>query len=137
VQDVDPAVFAALEAGDVLFIDSTHVAKMDSDVLYLLFQVLPTLADGVLVHVHDVPWPFEYPRIWLEQGKAWNEAYLLRAFLMYNSAFEIAFYGPFLAARHPEALARALPAATRSPSNPVTLAHSSIWLRKLPAPPLG
>lgn len=130
VQDVDPAVFAQLQAGDVLFIDSSHVAKMDSDVLHLLFRVLPSLADGVVVHVHDIPWPFEYPQRWLEQGKAWNEAYLLRAFLMYNSAFQILFHGPFLAARHPEALRAALPAVRRTPSAPGMVTNSSLWLRK-------
>ncbi len=131
VQDVDLDVFAQLEDGDVLFVDSSHVAKMDSDVLHLLFEVLPVLAPGVLVHFHDIPWPFEYPRAWLEQGKAWNEAYLLRAFLMYNPAFEVHWYGAFLAARHLAALSRVLPTAVRPPSSPTTLSHSSLWLRKV------
>ena len=130
VQDVDPAVFAQLQAGDILFIDSSHVGKMDSDVLHLLFRVLPSLDDGVVVHVHDVPWPFEYPQRWLEQGKAWNEAYLLRAFLMYNSDFEVLFHGPMLAARHPEALHRALPVFLRTPSASGMLTNSSLWLRR-------
>ncbi len=138
VQDADPAVFARLQAGDVLFIDSSHVGKVDSDVLHLLFRVLPSLADGVVVHVHDLPWPLEYPQSWFEQGKAWNEAYLVRAFLMYNSAFEVLFSGPFLAARHPGALHRALPAVLRTPSAPGMLTNTSLWLRKrTPAPVSG
>ncbi|HVB44040.1 MAG TPA: class I SAM-dependent methyltransferase [Streptosporangiaceae bacterium] len=61
VQDVGPAVFDRLGAGDVLFIDSTHVVKAGSDVVWLFLHVLPRLAAGVIVHVHDVFWPFEYP----------------------------------------------------------------------------
>ncbi|WP_369132371.1 class I SAM-dependent methyltransferase [Modestobacter sp. I12A-02662] len=131
LQDVGLDVFTELEDGDVLFVDSSHVAKVDSDVLHLFFRVLPALAPGVLVHFHDIPWPFEYPRTWLEQGKAWNEAYLLRAFLMYNPAFEIHWYAAFLADRHLAALTRALPTAVRPPSAPTMLSHSSIWLRKV------
>jgi hypothetical protein len=107
------------------------VAKVDSDVVHLFFRVLPALAPGVLVHFHDIPWRFEYPRTWLEQGKAWNEAYLLRAFLMYNPAFEVHWYAAFLADRHLAALTRALPTAVRPPSAPTMLSHSSIWLRKV------
>lgn len=133
VQDVDPAVFAALEAGDVLFIDSSHVAKAGSDVVHLLFGVLPALAEGVLVHVHDVPWPFEYPRGWFEQGRAWNEAYFMRAFLQYNAGFAITYWAPYLAARHSGAMRAALPTAMRPPSSPTTLGNSSLWLRKIVA----
>ncbi|OWY60928.1 hypothetical protein B7486_66545 [cyanobacterium TDX16] len=92
VQEVDPAVFTALEAGDVLFIDDSHVSKVDSDVNHLFFEVLPLLAPGVWVHVHDVFFPFEYPKAWVEEGRTWNEAYLLRAFLQFNSAFRVAFF---------------------------------------------
>lgn len=130
VQDVDLDVFRALEPGDFLFIDSSHVAKTDSDVVHLFFRVLPLLASGVFVHVHDIPWPFEYPRNWLEQGRAWNEAYFLRAFLQYNSAFEITYYAPYLAARHRAALAAALPTALKPPSIVTSPGNSSLWMRK-------
>ena len=78
VQDVDPAVFDALEAGDVLFIDSTHVVKAGSDVNHLFFDVLPRLRVGVWVHLHDIFFPFEYPEAWVREGRAWHEAHLLR-----------------------------------------------------------
>jgi hypothetical protein len=95
-QDVDLSLFKTLDAGDILFIDSTHVSKIDSDVNYLIFQVLPILNQGVHVHFHDVIYPFEYPRAWVYEGRAWNEAYLLRGFLQYNIAFKIVFFSSFL-----------------------------------------
>ncbi|MCY7354638.1 MAG: class I SAM-dependent methyltransferase [Lysobacter sp.] len=84
VQDVDPAVFMALEPGDVLFIDSSHVSKTGSDVNHLVFEVLPRLKPGVHIHFHDIFLPFEYPQDWvLEQALSWNEQYLVRALLMF------------------------------------------------------
>ena len=84
VQDVPPDTFRALQAGDVLFIDSSHVAKTGSDVNHLLFDVLPMLAAGVHLHVHDIFLPFEYPPDWvLVQNRSWNEQYVVRALLMY------------------------------------------------------
>ena len=96
LQDVDLAVFKGLERGDVLFVDSTHVAKVGSDVMHLFNDVLPVLAPGVVIHLHDVFWPFEYPHEWVEGGRAWNESYLLRAFLAYNAEFEILLFNDYL-----------------------------------------
>jgi predicted O-methyltransferase YrrM len=97
VQDVDPAVFSQLKDNDILFIDSSHVMKTGSDLNYLLFEVLPLLNTGVLVHFHDIHFPFEYPRKWIMEYKwIWNENYALRAFLMYNSAFRIIHFNSFL-----------------------------------------
>jgi hypothetical protein len=123
VQDVALSLFDELGDGDMLIVDSTHVAKVGSDVNHLLFEVLPRLAPGVLVHVHDVYYGFEYPRTWVYQGRAWNEAYVLRALLMFSTAWEIVFFNSFMAARHPEAFAAGLPAAAASPG-------SSLWLRR-------
>ena len=80
-QEVPLETFALLDAGDILFIDSTHVLKSGSDVAWLYLHVLPTLAPGVIVHVHDIHWPFEYPERWIREGRDWTEVYLLRAFL--------------------------------------------------------
>jgi predicted O-methyltransferase YrrM len=79
VQEVGMELFEELGPGDVLFIDSSHVAKVGSDVLHLYFEVLPRLKPGVVVHIHDIFWPFEYPKEWIYAGRAWNEAYLARA----------------------------------------------------------
>ncbi len=102
VQNVDIGVFEALEAGDILFLDSSHIAKTGSDVCLELFEILPVLKPGVLVHFHDVFYPFEYPRQWvIDERRAWNEAYLLRAFLMYNSVFDIMFFNDYFGKRFP------------------------------------
>jgi hypothetical protein len=77
----------------------------------------------VLVHVHDIPVDFEYSREWALAGWAWNEAYLVRAFLMFNSAFEIDFHGAYLAERDPARCAAALPNCAASPG-------LSLWLRR-------
>ena len=90
----------------------------------LFFDVLPSLAPGVLVHIHDVTGNLEYPRDWLEAGRAWNEQYLLRAFLMYNQAWRVELFTTWLWI-HREALIR-----ERMP----LCAHGGggqIWLRKL------
>ena len=84
VQEIGPDFFGQLEKNDILFIDSSHVAKCGSDVNYLFFEILPALKSGVLVHFHDVFYPFEYPRDWMFSGWNWNEDYLLKAFLMYS-----------------------------------------------------
>ncbi|WP_300016082.1 class I SAM-dependent methyltransferase [Pseudonocardia sp.] len=130
VQEVPDDVFTSLEAGDFLFIDSSHLAKADSDVLHLLFRILPLLRSGVIVHVHDVMWPFEYPSGWLEQGRAWNEAYFLRAFLQYNEAFSIVYFNSYMAHKHAGAVTEALPLAMCAPSARNTMGNASLWLRK-------
>jgi len=103
VQGVSLQKFQALDAGDILFIDSTHVSKTGSDVNYLLFEVLPNLKPGVLIHFHDIFYPFEYPKEWVMQGRNWNENYFLKAFLMYNDAFKILLFSDYMHKHHPEA----------------------------------
>jgi len=120
VQDVDPAIYDQLGPGDVLFVDSTHVVKAGSDVVWLFLHVLPRLAPGVVVHVHDVFWPFEYPARWLEQRRDWTEAYLVHAFLAGNAGWEILFFSSWFWQCHPELVPP--PLAGQEPG--------SIWLRK-------
>lgn len=102
LQDVDLDVFLGLGAGDILFIDSTHVSKVNSDVNRLFFDILPRLAPGAIVHIHDVFPGFEYPLDWLRQGRAWNEQYVLRAFLQFNDRFRVRLFGSHMIGRHPE-----------------------------------
>ncbi|MDZ7783599.1 MAG: class I SAM-dependent methyltransferase [Halioglobus sp.] len=99
VQQVDLKLFDSLEAGDILFIDSTHVSKINSDVNHEIFHILPHLKPGVLIHIHDIYWPFDYPQEWISEGRAWNEAYVVRAFLQFNDAFRILYFNSYL---HPE-----------------------------------
>jgi Methyltransferase domain len=124
LQDVDLAEFESLEAGDVLFIDSTHVSKVGSDVNHLIFEILPRLASGVHVHIHDIFWPFEYPNDWLVQGRAWNENYILRAFLEFNANYEIALFGHWAVTTHSEWFAEHMPNCLKN-------AGGSIWLRRV------
>ena len=92
VQSIPMMVFETLGAGDILFIDSSHVSKTGSDVNFLCFEVLPRLAAGVHIHFHDIFLPNEYPPDWvLEQNRSWNEQYVLRALLMYSSMFRVTF----------------------------------------------
>ncbi|HET9217163.1 MAG TPA: class I SAM-dependent methyltransferase [Terriglobia bacterium] len=100
VQELDVSIFRELGPSDILFIDSSHVAKTGSDVNYIFFKILPLLARGVHVHFHDIFYPFEYPQEWVFQGRSWNEAYMLRAFLQYNRAFKIRFFGSYLIHKH-------------------------------------
>lgn len=92
VERVGLEPFTGLESGDVLFIDSSHVTKTGNDVNFLYFQVLPRLEPGVLVHIHDIFFPDDYPKTWvLEQGRSWNEQYLVQALLMFSDGFEVVF----------------------------------------------
>jgi hypothetical protein len=126
-QSVPVATFGALGDGDVLFIDCSHVLKTGSDVQFLYTDVLPALGEGVYVHLHDMFWPFEYLRHWVEEGRAWNELYLVHAFLAFNEAFEIVLFNSWLAAEHPGVIERELPAMAANPGG-------SLWLRRVPGP---
>lgn len=123
VQEVPLAEFEALEAGDMLFVDSSHVSKLGSDVNHLVFNVLPRLASGVLVHFHDIFWPFEYPRHWIAEGRSWNEAYLLRAFLQDNPAWQVVLMNTFVEHFHREWFEQHMPLCLEN-------LGGSLWLRK-------
>lgn len=123
VQDVSFDVFESLVDGDILFIDSSHVSRPGSDLNHIIFEILPKLASGVWIHFHDVFWPFEYPEDWIRRGFSWNEAYLLRAFLMFNSDFEVAFWAPYAAALNLNCIGSSLMR--------FDLQHNaSIWIRR-------
>jgi hypothetical protein len=109
----------------VLFVDSTHVAEVGSDVHRVLFDILPRLSPGVHVHLHDVFWPFEYPRERLAEGRSWNEQYVLRAFLEFNDSFEIVLFGHWAVTRHQAWFAERMPLCLRSPGG-------AIWVRRRP-----
>lgn len=131
VQQVPVSRFEALKQHDILIIDSSHVSKTGSDVGYLVHRVLPNLAPGVIVHFHDILWPFEYPKKWMKAGRAWNEVYLILAFLQYNSAFDILFFNSWLEQHHRPLLSRKLPLMLRQPSSNMTFGNSSLWIKKL------
>jgi hypothetical protein len=115
LQDVDVAVFETLQAGDILFIDSTHVSRVGSDVNHLFFEVIPRLAPGTIVHIHDVFAAFEYPLEWLREGRVWSEQYVLRAFLQFNSSFRVRLFGNHMVQRHREWFQTHMPLCLRNP----------------------
>jgi len=123
VQDVDLSEFAALVADDILFVDSTHVSKVGSDVNHIVFDILPLLAKGVYVHFHDIFHPFEYPKEWIFAGRAWNEAYLLRAFLQYNDAFRVVLMNSFMQRYHEPFFCQRMPLCLKNPGG-------SLWICK-------
>jgi hypothetical protein len=131
VQEASQMLFAKLQENDVLFVDSSHVAKIHSDVVQLLFNILPSLNRGVILHFHDVLWPFEYPGTWLDQGRAWNEAYMLRTFLQYNRTFRILYFNSMMENYYGDFLRKEMPLVMKIPSSPVTPGNTSLWLRKM------
>ena len=135
VQDVPLSRFERLQGGDVLFIDSSHALKIDSDVAYLFLEVLPRLAPGVLVHIHDVPFPYNTPYpadTWLFGERwpvYWNEAMLVQAFLAFNREFEILLSTPLIRHEDERFLIERFDDYVPLPQekNPA----SSLWLRRI------
>jgi SAM-dependent methyltransferase len=126
IQSLPPTFADHLEANDILFIDSTHVVRTGSDVLFLFLEVLPRLQPGVIVHVHDIFLPAEYPRGWVvDEHRFWTEQYLLHAFLLFNGTFQVAWAGSYMHMRQPDAVRRAFPAYDPSRDWP-----GSFWMRR-------
>jgi predicted O-methyltransferase YrrM len=124
VQDIPVSVFQQLEVRDILFIDSSHITKMGSDVNHLLFEILPKLNPGVIIHIHDIHFPFEYPAKYaLDVHYFWNEAYIVRAFLQYNEQFQILFFNSYLARCHAAKVESSLPLSAQREGG-------SLWLSK-------
>lgn len=111
VETVAPERFLDLEADDILFIDSSHVVRTGGDVVFELLEVLPRLRSGVVVHVHDVFLPAEYPRSWV-MDRHWflSEQYLLQAFLTFNYRVRVLWAGSYMHLSHPGLLENAFPA---------------------------
>ncbi len=109
VQTQDVSIFETLNQGDILFIDSSHVSKTGSDVNYIVFEILPRLKKGVIIHFHDIYLPYEYPKEWaIDLNRSWNEQYILQAMLMYSSAFRVLFGSNYAFNYYPELVAKAL-----------------------------
>lgn len=123
LQDVPLDIFQTLAAGDILFIDSSHVSKLGSDVNRIFFEIIPRLNPGVLIHIHDVFFPFEYPQEWLRRGWVWNEQYLLRAFLQYNRVFRIRLFSSLLIEKKREWFATHMPDCLKNTGG-------SVWIEK-------
>ncbi|PIY95960.1 MAG: class I SAM-dependent methyltransferase [Candidatus Kerfeldbacteria bacterium CG_4_10_14_0_8_um_filter_42_10] len=125
-QEIPLSDFRKLKKNDILFIDSSHVLKIGSDVQYEYLEILPRLNKGVLIHVHDIFLPAEYPKKWIKkEHRFWTEQYLLQAFLAFNGSFEILWAGSYMHLKHPDQLTKAFGSYKKKETWP-----ASFWLRK-------
>ena len=110
-EELDPMVVTdLLGEGDVLFVDTSHTVKTGGDVDHICSAIIPRLAPGVWVHLHDVFLPYEYPRAWVvDDRRLWAEQYLLHAFLAFNDAFRVRFPAMAVSRAAPETVARLVP----------------------------
>jgi hypothetical protein len=130
LQRSSPAAIEQLTSGDILFYDGSHVARAGSDVNWFFFEVLPRVAPGVIVHVHDIFWPSDYPEEWIfERGQTWNEQYILQAFLMYNEHFELLLANAAVVASYGADVARLFASLPEQFSG-----GCSAWIRRRDAP---
>lgn len=135
VQDIPLTFFDQLESGDVLFIDSSHAAKIDSDVVYELLEIVPRLKKGVYVHIHDIPFPYNFPypaELYIfnkEEPQLWNEAYFVQAFLAFNNAFEIIQCMSYVNHYDPEFVKQEMP--DRTDKLEYRNIIGSIWLKRI------
>jgi len=126
VEDVDLSVFQQLDENDILFIDTSHVVRTGGDVNYLYLEVLPRLHKGVVVHIHDIFFPEEYPRWWItERFLFWNEQYLLQAFLAFNSHFKVQFANNYMRLKYLDEVKNAFP------NSPSYEHGQSLWMQKV------
>jgi hypothetical protein len=135
VEDVDISMFQQLQENDVLFIDSSHILRIDGDVPFLFLEVLPVLNVGVVTHIHDIPYPYNFPypsELWIfgqDWPMFWNEAMVLQAFLAFNKNFKIALSTPLIRHFDEAFLKENIPIYESVAQTPNTF--SSIWLERI------
>lgn len=134
VQSVPIDFFRQLNAGDVLFIDSSHVLKTGSDVHYEYLHILPALKSGVIIHIHDIFYPFEYPDRWaVTENRSWNEAYMVDMLLTHGTTFEVLFFNDAFiqkAADRVRADNDLFDRFSGLDARPMYRVNGSLWLRK-------
>ena len=124
VENLDLDIFRQLQRNDILFIDSSHVLRTAGDVHFMFLEVLPRLAPGVIIHIHDIFLPFEYPKDWLvNQQRFWTEQYLLQAYLAENVHAEVLFSSHYLSTTYPQEVKEAFP-------NALHIGGASFWIQK-------
>lgn len=120
LQEISFKVFDRLKKNDILFIDSSHVSRIGSDVNYIFFEILPRLKKGVYIHFHDMRYPFVYPPEWVYEGRAYNEMYLMRAFLMNNKEYSVQLFGSLLEEKYHKVISDKLRG----------IGSNSLWIKK-------
>ena len=130
VEKIDISFFEKLEANDILFIDSSHIIRPQGDVLFEYLEILPILKSGVLVHIHDIFTPEDYPDEWVNNAIFWNEQYLLEAFLCCNNDFSIIGTTNYLLHYEYEKFISVCPVTKYLKENGEIVGAGSIWLKK-------
>lgn len=127
LEDIELDIFRALEENDILFIDSSHIIRPWWDVLKEYLEILPILKQGVLIHIHDIFTPYEYPKEWLQKWvNFWNEQYLVEAFLSHNKDFKIVCMMSYLNKIKQNVLLNKFPILKEKKQNPW-----SFWIQKI------
>jgi hypothetical protein len=121
LEQVDPSLFSGLKSGDILFIDSSHQVRMSNDVAHLFCRIIPALAPGVVIHIHDVFLPYEYPKRFFYDCPSWGEQYVLHA-LLQGVGYEVLWPGYYLQVARPDAIEK-LPFLAKGRAQ-------SFWIRK-------
>ena len=126
IQNINLTEFSKLKDNDILFIDSSHILRIGSDVQYEYLELLPRLNKGVVIHIHDIFLPAEYKKEFIDNRRFLNEQYLLQAFLSFNNYFEILWGGSYMHTKHPDKLEKAFNTYDRNSVWP-----GSFWIRKI------
>jgi hypothetical protein len=125
VENIPIKFFDSLSSSDILFIDSSHTVKTGGDVNYLFLEILPRLKKGVIIHIHDIFFPFDYPPDWvLKEHRSWAEQYLLQAFLMFNHSYKILYSNSYMGYKHLKEVKNVFP-------NSPFYKGGSIWIQKI------
>lgn len=127
IEDIPLSLFSELKENDILFIDSSHVLKIGGDVKYEYLELIPRLNKNVIIHVHDIFLPAEYPKKWIMDDKHfWTEQYLLQAFLTFNESFEVLWGGQYMHLKFPNELEDAFKLYKKEERSPC-----SFWIKKI------
>lgn len=126
VEAIEKSFFRGLEANDILFIDSSHIIRPQGDVLFEYLEILPIIKPGVIVHIHDIFMPKDYPNEWIHKHVLWNEQYLLEAFLTFNERFKIIGALNYLSHNYRDRLSRKCPIFEKQTSRE----PGSFWIVK-------
>ncbi|MCX5815356.1 MAG: hypothetical protein NTX75_03820 [Proteobacteria bacterium] len=125
VQEISPDLFVGLGQNDILFIDTSHVAKYGSDVNYLYFHILPLIGSGCCVHIHDIFLPNDYFHDWVVKNDLfWTEQYVVTAFLMYNQEFTVKLAAQYLSRKYRSKLNNLFPRFKPS------FSPGSLWIQR-------
>ena len=127
IQETPLGLFEELEENDILFIDTSHTVKTGGDVTWIFGEIVPRLASGVLVHIHDFFLPGEYPESWVLEGWGWNETYLVRSFLTFNDVFEIVLGTLYLLINRQNDVLEAFPDFRHY----LAMGGASLWIRRV------